>query len=379
MRIYSEALRSRRERLKALGLRHLPRARITEFALDQDILLDEYAAPVIQHLRVLGVPVPPSLYVGENGGQRASIYHSHEWTMCLAMDLYRVGFRDISGLNADGLTPLQTEVRMVSKGESWADTFCRWLIQRGADPFLPYLPAPDDDGDWFSPRNVSPKGESAPAIVTLAHVIAGSLGRRISPEFPQRYHDQDFWIQPWAVPILLSDLQDGNDCHCGPEGGFVSYSYFLIQAFPDNRRMILDLTLVSRMQKLFTWHGMLLDVARYQMVFRFITFAILSLEHTCFLAGSTSDDEESDMSSCADEEEEEARFSLFLSIMSDMDSLIARTFHSADRGNSPGLNFKLSQGRSRFGSSKDSSHPNFARFEKRFDEPTLAGVVGLLV
>lgn len=98
-----EVIANRRRKLQTLVSDTLPEA-ITNFLhLSEDKVIDEYTAPALDLLRRHKIWVPTSLVTSS---RRQTMYHHSEVTPSVAEQLWKAGFRDINGLDADGLPPL---------------------------------------------------------------------------------------------------------------------------------------------------------------------------------------------------------------------------------------------------------------------------------
>ena len=122
------ALVDRRKRLKALAHEHLPDAVCTQLNLFSDGLLDKHAYNTCEALRKADVAVSSALLVRYPEFDIA--YHRVSLHLDEAEEYWKLGFRDVDGYNAVGLTPLMV-IRYLSLHQHMEKV--RWLVGKGAD------------------------------------------------------------------------------------------------------------------------------------------------------------------------------------------------------------------------------------------------------
>ncbi|CAH0004006.1 unnamed protein product [Clonostachys byssicola] len=122
--MFFTTLKSQREELKALGLRHLSQPDIVKYGLLEDSILDGQAGLVTAKLHELGVPVSEVLYVplDYHSVHRNLINHPHRSDRLEY--LWQIGFRDINGVSMSGAGQDCIDISFASVS---------WYIRHGVD------------------------------------------------------------------------------------------------------------------------------------------------------------------------------------------------------------------------------------------------------
>ena len=149
-----EELKRRRVALARLARSYLSSFDCKQLGLDRPQVLDSRVLEVITLLNQKGIEVPRMLrprlrkdiycgsvfhLLGFPGGHLPDWNTLSEWTADVA---YQLGFRDVDGLDTNGMTPLQSSTSQPFIRQSVDPAYCLWLGSRGADPFNPYGPVP---------------------------------------------------------------------------------------------------------------------------------------------------------------------------------------------------------------------------------------------
>ncbi len=272
---YAEGLRTRRESLKTLALKHLPFSEVEYFGLKEAVVLDAHVVRVTKRLQECGVAVPAACNIG-GPFQRCyqeytPIYHILEHSYDADI-FFNLGFRDIDVADVDGFPGLAIHGRRVGGFH-----YCLWLVEHGARPFrhLEYTS--------------HTRQQDAIGGATSAHWVFCHIGREISlPGFDWIRDDLEWKVATSQLnaQVLSVDVKDECRCRCSRDG----CSPFLW--------MLKQWTVLRSSMRSRRWHGTV-DISNYIKYFgrdmeaelfeeavRFMTFETLGIQHTCCGGGS---------------------------------------------------------------------------------------------
>ncbi|KAK7210709.1 hypothetical protein V2G26_017887 [Clonostachys chloroleuca] len=249
--MFFNTLKSQREELKALGLRHLSQPDIVKYGLLEDSTLDGQAGLVTAKLLELGVPVSEVLYVPLD-------YHSVHSSLInqphhpdLLEYLWQIGFRDLTGVGMSG-------ARQYCRDLSFASV--SWYICHGVDLNVP--------------KNETQVDELSETGTLLSSHIT-SL--KLAADFCHSYNS----LSPEAVEVLLEicgwTALDCCRCQCSPLG-CSAFKVFFHRVF---RIMLNDGKKTSK--KRWPFPSSLNETFKAQrlQIVRFMTFEELEIPHTC--------------------------------------------------------------------------------------------------
>lgn len=219
-----DALRHRRDSLKLLGLKHLPRSLALDLGLFDERTLDYHAASCFEALENLGIEVPKALdpripaWVKVPWHVEAWCYHTRPPVSRAVLDvLWDRGFRDMDQLDKDGVPPFMTDVFTLGNLD-----YCYWFVEHGADIWAP-----------LCQRQCSNPRESDD-IRTPAHFLLAKIGRWFRPTrfanedsvYGDSYDDGSYQSAP-AITAFCSryDPRDACVCPC-TENGCTPFDYF---------------------------------------------------------------------------------------------------------------------------------------------------------
>lgn len=266
LRAVSSHLVDRREGLKRLAARELPRMQAAALGILSHSLLDSNAPRVLQVLNQYGVFVRPSLQVyasdGENAHNRlTSVYHGFNSPLPFSV-LWNLGFHDFDIPDIDGNTPLMLWCKQPGSRMDLTDAgSCSWLIENGADL-------------W----KLTPDGVS-----TIGHELYSKIGQ-ISPtpedneDIPRRH------VFEITRKLSHRNPRDRCRCACSLEGctPFVRY----LQAVFRQRYIYSASRLIENLPKIMTETHTSVTKVQMRSAVRYATFEMLGIRHTCCHATS---------------------------------------------------------------------------------------------
>ncbi|KAI6458300.1 hypothetical protein MCOR04_008184 [Pyricularia oryzae] len=219
-----DALRHRRDSLKLLGLKHLPRSLALDLGLFDERILDYHAASCFEALENLGIEVPKALdprvpaSVKVPGHVEAWCYNTGLPVIRAVLDgLWDRGFRDMDQLDKDGVPPFMTDVFSLGNLD-----YCYWFVEHGADIWTP-----------LCQRQCSNPRESDD-IRTPAHFLLAKIGRWFRPTrfanqdsvYGDSYDDGSYQSAP-AITAFCSRYDPRDSCVCPcTENGCTPFDYF---------------------------------------------------------------------------------------------------------------------------------------------------------
>jgi hypothetical protein len=250
--MFFNTLKSQREELKALGLRHLSQPDIIKYGLLEDSTLDGQAGLVTAKLHELGVPVSEVLYVplDYHSVHRNLINQPHHPD--LLEYLWQIGFRDINGVSMSGACQADSDISFATVS---------WYIRHGVD-----LNALENE------PQVDELSETG--TILSSHITSWKL----AVDFCHCYNS----LSPEAVEVLLEmcgwTALDCCRCQCSPLG-CSAFKVFFHRVF--SRIMLNDGKKTSK--KRWPFPSSLDEIFKTQrlQIVRFMTFQELDIPHTC--------------------------------------------------------------------------------------------------
>ncbi|CAI6093189.1 unnamed protein product [Clonostachys chloroleuca] len=232
---FFNTLKSQREELRALGLRHLSQPDIVKYGLLEDSTLDGQAGLVTAKLLELGVPVPEVLYVplDYHSVHRNLIDQPHHPDRLEY--LWQIGFRDINSMSMTGSS--QYDYKNLAS--------VSWYIRHGVDLNVPENETQVDE--------LLETGTLLSSHITLW---------KLAPDFCHSYNS----LSPEAVEFLLEI--------CAGCSAFKVFFHRVVSIMNHGK---------NTSTKRWPFPSSLNDIfmAQRSHIVRFMTFQELDIPHTC--------------------------------------------------------------------------------------------------
>lgn len=249
---FFNTVKSQREALKALALKHLSQWDIIKYGLLEDSILDAQAGSVTAKLHELGVPVSEVLYVPLD-------YHSVYRNLTNWQHhsdhleyLWQMGFRDINCVSMSGACQDDIDISFASVS---------WYIRHGVD------------------LNISENEPQVDELLETGTLLSShKTSWKLAPVFCASYNI----LSPEAVEVLLEicgwTALDCCRCQCSPLG-CSAFKVFFHRVF--SRIMLNDGKKTSK--KRWPFPSSLDEIFKTQrlQIVRFMTFQELDIPHTC--------------------------------------------------------------------------------------------------
>ncbi|KAH7027258.1 uncharacterized protein B0I36DRAFT_136815 [Microdochium trichocladiopsis] len=287
--VYVVELKRRRQLLAAVARREMPPSTRRRLALHDEQLLDRHTNEVLEQLSSTNVQVPRVCALEKEKQYNQLIeplYHSIGMRAGFADTLFAAGFRDVEAPNAEGHTPPED----LALYQPWDLALALWHLR--------HIPSVRDtlEAPWKTYHNQAQGGYWRPSSSgeTLAHRLLCNIARQSG----QTIRQNRLTILRAVVPSPVRDALQRR-CLCSPDGGRTPLTYFLSAelAWPTGGETPLELGQTTI--EFFRLCGDILRVDQYQAAFRLLTFAAMSLRHTC---GPVASDIEADYASDRDDD-----------------------------------------------------------------------------
>ncbi|KAI0101008.1 hypothetical protein GGR51DRAFT_530901 [Nemania sp. FL0031] len=269
------ALRNRRDRLKALAVRHLSELEIRRLNLENESTLDRGAKEVEQILYERGITIPEELMISNSGLFTCpSVFHVDAKSRRLFDTVWEHKFRDIDSLDARGKPPLLVEPLNNFEVAACYNRY-KWLIEHGADLWTPF-PARTPIGRIKD-------------LVTPAHFLFATIGKWWEADLSCDETPDIEVIRFLTKELLSVYASDGCSCHCNA-GGCTPLAMFLRFLTRKSRwgppqmltrRFDNPQTLASPLVKFIREAQPNFTMEQHLAVVRYMTHEALDITHTC--------------------------------------------------------------------------------------------------
>lgn len=293
---YFSELDKRLQLLKSIGLECLSPDQVTAFKLDEGKLLVQHTYSVIEALEELSVPIPRHVRTSCNLLPSSSIWMVRSLTMQLLAIFFKAGLQDRAEPFERGCIALEQLIeelasyRRTYMGKSQTKEIYSkmiWILEHSPGDIL--------ERPWqYHHRGLGHVSCSLCRLVdlghkpTIGHALAVVLGQSLGSLEAEAEADEDWWDDwylrdHWQLltnKVLHMSISDRSSCLCskmGREPFDLLWREFVGPITDNNSPSVLALEIHDFAQA----YGHGLRFRHLRAAVRYLTFEVLSLQHTC--------------------------------------------------------------------------------------------------
>ena len=281
-----DALKPRREELRALALYFLNEQEQADYGLLSSHLPDARAAELVRDLSIRGVKVPSSIgtHLASSDGcapvlGQSTVYHA---TLAAVSKLWNAGFRDVGVYSRKKGFPLDCLMDDLARTQFWS-----------RNSSYDYAMRQLRIANWFLSRDALLCEEPHQACGSTLRGLTAKLGSLLALSIRIRDGDDDDdalnelavkrltgeTLHPLFATMFVPQHRDSCECHCSPRGcSGVSKclkAYSFLGQVKHPKWLPLEVLAFQLAQERELWASLIPDIIRAE------TFKLMGLPHTC--------------------------------------------------------------------------------------------------